>query len=95
MVSLKDRRNSGRYTPTATASPKELKEENIEIPVEYDDWQDHRDGFRAWHKDNTQIVNIHKRKNWIELINKKIKMVSKEKKLLKIRKARKNVKNTN
>jgi hypothetical protein len=90
VVSLKDRRNSGKYTPTATASPKELKEQNIEIPVEYDDWQDHRDGFRAWHRDNTQIVNIPKRNgSWKEYVDKKLKMVNKEKRLLKIRKVRK------
>lgn len=51
MVSSKDKRHSGRYTPTATCSKKELIENNIEILIEYDDWKNYRDSMRDWFKD--------------------------------------------
>lgn len=58
MVSLKDRRQSGRYTPKATCNPKELKAAGIEIPTEYDDWSDHRDSMRDWYKDFKLIKKV-------------------------------------
>lgn len=61
MVSLKDRRDSGRYTPTTNISRKELIANNIEIPIEYDDWNDHRDGMRDWYRDGKMIKNTHRK----------------------------------
>jgi len=51
MVSLKDRRHSGRYTPRATGSPKELIAADLFIKEEYSDWDNYRDSFRDWFKD--------------------------------------------
>ena len=92
MVSLKDRRQSGRYTPKATCSPKELKKENLFINEEYDDWQDHRDGFRDWFRDGKTIKNSIKRKYKRGLTEhdiKRKKLNDKQKKLLQRRKVRK------
>jgi hypothetical protein len=90
MASLKDRRNSGRYTPVATCTKKELLENNIEIPIEYDDWQDHRDGMRDWYRDAKMIKDItvkyHRRINDYDI--KRIAFNKKQKQLLKIRKAK-------
>jgi len=58
MVSIKDRRNSGRYTPKATCSPKELSENDLFIQTEYDDWRDHRDSFRDWYRDRKMIKDV-------------------------------------
>jgi hypothetical protein len=84
MVSLKDRRNSGKYTPTATAPPKELKKNNLEISVEYDDWQDHRDSFRDNYKDFKQIKKV-KKPSHCERCIKRDKMNKKQELLLKRR----------
>jgi hypothetical protein len=88
MISSKDRKNSGRYTPKATCSPKELKENNIIINEEYDDWKDHRDSMRDKHRDYKII------KETVDPMHchncfKRHMMNIKQKKLLKRREARK------
>lgn len=95
MISTKDRRNSGKYTPTTDISKKELLANNIEIPAEYDDWNNYRDGFRDWYRDGKMIKNSYKRKYHkyhSENDIKRTALNNKQKRLLKIRAARKNKK---
>lgn len=83
MVSLKDRRQSGRYTPKATIPPKELLAEGIEIPIEYDDWEDWRDGMRDHYRDGKMIKKIPPKRYNVtgqakrELLNKKQELLLK------------------
>jgi len=90
MVSLKDRRNSGKYTPTTNISRKELIQNNIEIPIEYDDWQDHRDGMRDWYRDGKMIKKVQiKYHRWNSDYDiKRAALNNKQEKLLQRRKAR-------
>lgn len=48
MVTKKDKKHSGRYTPRlhSKISYNEMKEEALEPQIEYDDWMEHRDGMR-------------------------------------------------
>ena len=88
MVSKKDRKNSGRYTPVATISPKEAMANNIFINEEYDDWNDRRDGFRDWFRD-FKMIKKHPRRSWAsESQDKRERMNKKQELLLKRRKAR-------
>ena len=87
MVTRKDRRQSGRRTPQATISQKDLIENNLFIDVFYDDWEDYRDGFRDWFRDFKKIKNV-KDKHWCHLFEKRIQMNKKQKKLLQRRKTR-------
>jgi len=94
MVSLKDRRNSGRYTPSTDISKKELIRNNIEIPIEYDDWNNYRDSFRDWYRDGKMIKKSINRKyaQENEYDIKRAARNNKQKRLLKIRRARNNKK---
>jgi hypothetical protein len=48
VLSVKDRRHSGRVTPSCYGTRKEiLIEEGIEPLDFWDDWKDYRDGFRG------------------------------------------------
>jgi len=95
MVSLKDKRHSGRTSgmPTIKAPKKEIINNCLEPHEFYDDWGDYRDGFRAYHKDRTKIKDkdIFRFKSFcgscamMEQNNKKLK------RLEKIRQARKDV----
>ncbi|HLD04450.1 MAG TPA: hypothetical protein VJG90_01910 [Candidatus Nanoarchaeia archaeon] len=89
MAAKKDRRHSGYVTPQAVARFKDLVKYDLFIEPFYDDWQDHRDGFRDWFRDFKMIKRIHSRK-WrnSELASKRIAMNLKQKRLLKRRKAR-------
>lgn len=89
-MNKKDRKHSGRYTPKATISKKEIIENNIEIQIEYDDWNNYRDSFRDKYKDNKQIKaeEVKYRKYINENDIKRIKYNNKQKLLLKRRKAR-------
>jgi hypothetical protein len=91
MVSLKDRRHSGRYTPRTNISRKELIANNIEIGIEYSDWRDHRDGFRDWYNDFKQIKihpRCYKKRVYGETLEKRIRMNKKQELLLKRRRAK-------
>lgn len=89
MISKKDRRKSGYVTPNLTVSQKDLVKYNLFVNPFYSDWDDHRDGFRDWYGDYKLIKNI-PFKSWrFELWEKRKHMNKKQKKLLKIRKARK------
>jgi hypothetical protein len=88
MATKKDRRSNGYYTPTATISPKDQKE--LFINPEYDDWNDHRDGFRDWFRDFKLIKKAYKKRHyWSDLIEKRTRMNEKQEKLLQRRKAKK------
>ncbi|MFH1072765.1 MAG: hypothetical protein V1743_05025 [Nanoarchaeota archaeon] len=87
MKTKKDRRHSGYVTPQATVSPKDQKEFFIN-PI-YDEWNNYRDGFRDWFRDSTLIKRIWKNHFWEEMVEKRIKMNKKQKRLLQRRKAMK------
>lgn len=90
MVTQKDRRKNGYSTPLATVSKKGLIENDLFINPVYDDWDDYRDGFRDWFRDFKKIKKIGCcRKHYGEIYDKRIRMNKKQKRLLKIRKARK------
>lgn len=89
MVTKKDRRHSGYTTPQAIAWLKDLIEYDLFVEPFYDDWQNYRDGFRDWFRDFKMIKKIHPRKGGnSDLVNKRIAMNLKQKKLVKRRKAR-------
>lgn len=51
MVSKKNRRHSGRYTPRLVCGGmkySDMKDEALEPMEVYDDWTDYRDGMRDW-----------------------------------------------
>jgi len=89
MVSLKDRRNSGKYTPKATCSSKELKQNNLFIDEYYDDWEDHRDGSRDWFRDGKMIKVVPNYINSDSSFIKRVALNKKQEMLLRRRKARK------
>jgi hypothetical protein len=90
MVTKKDRRHNGYVTPNLTIPPKDLIKYDIFIDEFYDDWEDYRDGFRDWFRDFKLIKWVHPRKRLFneELYNKRVRMNLKQKRLLKVRKAR-------
>lgn len=93
MVTKKDRRHSGYVTPRATVSKKDIEKFDLVIDTFYDDWADYRDGFRNWYRDFKLIKRIrHKTicKTYPELVEKRLKMNLKQKRLLKRRNAMKN-----
>lgn len=93
MVTQKDRRKSGCYTPWTAISKKSIMENDLFVDSVYDDWDDYRDGFRNWFRDYKKIKNIDVgfRKFNERLYDKRIQMNNKQRRLLKIRKARKNM----
>ena len=93
MVTQKDRRRNGYSTPLATVSKKALIENDLFINTFYDDWDDYRDGFRDWFRDFKKIKKIgygYKKFNE-QLYNKRMHMNRKQRKLLKIRTAKKSM----
>jgi hypothetical protein len=94
MKTSKDRRHSGRYTPTTNISRKELIANNIEIQNEYDDWNNYRDGFRDWYRDGKMIKSTKRQYHHIfsDYDSKREKLNRKQELLLKRRRARKNKK---
>lgn len=95
MATQKDRRKSGYSTPWATISKKALMENYLFINFLYDDWDNYRDGFRDWFRDHKKIKKIDSsyRKFNDYLYYKRIYMNMKQKRLLKIREARKDMLN--
>jgi len=92
MATKKDRRHNGYVTPRLTISPMELVKYNLFAGTFYDDWEDYRDGSRDWFKDFKTIKEIHPKRGRYrekELVEKRIQMNQKQKRLLKRRKAKK------
>lgn len=89
------KRKSGYFAPQPTISFKEIFREEFFINPIYDDWIDYRDGMRDWYDDFKLIKRIHRNKNIYhpELVDKRIQMNLKQKKLVQRRKARKIVLN--
>lgn len=94
MVTKKDRRKSGYVTPNATIPKKELVKYDLFINPFYDEWCNYRDCFRDWFSDFKTIKKINRSILFFneELYEKRIKMNLKQKKLLKRRRCRKNLK---
>lgn len=93
MVTKKDRRHSGYVTPQATVSPKDLVKYDLCINDFYDEWLNYRDGLRDGYRDFKKIKKIYPT-GWndvwcSELIEKRICMNKKQKRLLQRRKMRK------
>ncbi len=88
------KRKSGYVAPQPTISFKEMIREGFFINPIYDDWVDWRDGFRDWYRDFKLIKRIHHNINVYhpELVDKRIRMNLKQKKLLLRRKAMRIVK---
>ncbi len=86
------KRKSGYITPDLTVSKKDLIKHDLFINAFYDDWMDYRDGFRDFLSDFKKIKKIRRyRGKYLckEVIDKRIKMNLKQKKLLKRRQAKK------
>jgi hypothetical protein len=62
MVTRKDRRRSGWYTPTSTIrlNKKEIIGQCLEPQPEYDEWTNWRDGFRGFsiYRDKTRLKPV-------------------------------------
>ncbi|MBW3019234.1 hypothetical protein KY329_03555 [Candidatus Woesearchaeota archaeon] len=80
-MNRKKRRHSGYVTPRATVSKRALEEEGLFINPFYSDWDDYRDGMRDWISDYKKIKNVNPTYRWEELVEKRIKMNKKQKKL--------------
>ena len=92
-MNKKDRRHNGYITPNSTVPIKELEKNNLFIDSIYDDWQDHRDGFRDWYRDFKKIKKVERKKmNFYcnKLYEKRIRMNLKQKRLVRRRILRKN-----
>ncbi|MFA4887869.1 MAG: hypothetical protein WC595_06685 [Candidatus Nanoarchaeia archaeon] len=89
MVSKKDRRHSGWVTPRMVISKKEMIEHDLFLEDFYDDWEDYRDGMRDWFSDFKLIKNIHGKKPFDKLLEKRVRMNKKQEKLLVRRKKKK------
>jgi len=86
------KRKSGYTTPDLTISRKDLIKFDLFVNPFYDDWWDYRDGFRDFISDFKKIKKIHKARGKHiseEIINKRIRMNLKQKRLLKRRQAKK------
>ncbi len=91
MVRKRWKRKRGYVTPNLTISKKELIENDLFLNPFYDDWNDWRDGMRDCFGDNKLIkkVNIGMKRVYDENYEKRIRMNQKQKRLLRLRKARK------
>jgi len=88
------KRKSGYVTPDLTISKQDLIKYDLFINPFYDDWVDFRDGFRDFTSDFKKIKKFHQSRGkhlCREIIQKRIRMNKKQKKLLKRRKARKHM----
>ena len=84
-------RKSGYVTPCLTVSRKDLIKYDLFVHPFYDDWQDYRDSFRDWFSDFKKIKKVNKSVSFYSdvLYKKRLKMNTKQKKLVKRRKWRK------
>lgn len=81
----------GYVTPEPTVSKKDLIKYDLFVDPFYDDWCNYRDGFRDFISDFKKIKNIHRARGKYlceEVIEKRIRMNLKQKKLLKRRQAK-------
>ena len=76
-------------------SKKEMLENDLFLEDFYDDWEDYRDGMRDKFGDFKKIKSVHPRykRHNPELYKKRLERNRKQRKLLSIRKARKNMLN--
>ncbi len=88
MVTRKERRKSGYYTPQATVSRKSLIENDLVVDTIYDDWSNFRDGCRNWFRDFKKIKKVCTKFNK-QLYEKRMRMNVKQRRMVMIRKARK------
>ncbi|MBI4148953.1 hypothetical protein HY491_00755 [Candidatus Woesearchaeota archaeon] len=89
------KRKSGYTTPDLTIPRKELIKFDLFVNPFYDEWNNYRDGFRDFIGDFKKIKNIHgNRGRYIckEVLEKRMRMNLKQKKLLKRRQAKKSMK---
>lgn len=93
MTSKKDRLRSGWYEPRTEVPTRVLDAEGIVVNLEYDEWSNYRDGWRSWHLDYKRIkyVPLHTFRLFEETITTRIAMNAKQKRLLKVRRARKDL----
>lgn len=66
-ISKKDKRHSGRISPRISHPSmkySEIFEEGLDEPDFYDDWQDWRDGQRAYYKDASRFKKNMQRKRF-------------------------------
>jgi len=91
-MNKKKRRHSGWICPQATISKKEIFKNDLFLDIYYDDWKNYRDGQRDWFSDNKKIKKIcATRSSRDDVIEKRLRMNAKQKKLLKRRKAKKDL----
>ena len=92
MVSKKCRRQSGYVTPNLIIPLKYFEKEGLVLDSYYDEWCNWRDGLRDWYSDFKKIkkINVKVISSFDEdLVNKRISMNLKQKRFVRIRKARK------
>ena len=90
------KRKSGYTTPDLTIPKKDLIKFDLFVNPFYDEWNNYRDGFRDFLSDFKKIKMTHKAKGKYlcgEVLEKRIRMNLKQKKLLKRRQAKKMMKN--
>ncbi|MBU2634228.1 MAG: hypothetical protein KJ674_03200 [Nanoarchaeota archaeon] len=88
------KRKSGWITPISTLKIKkeEIFEKALEPKIFYDDWENFRDSFRDWYSDFKKIKKIDYGKiKFKELLEKRIRMNEKQKRLLIRRKVRRKI----
>ena len=93
MLTEKDRRKSGYYTPRLTISWKAVIENDLFINDFYNEWDNYRDGYRDWFRDFKKIKKLNPGFSDCCMYTKRMRMNSKQERLLRIRKARKRVVN--
>ena len=86
----KDRRRSGWYSPHPNIKLKELKENDLVIDEQYDPWKDYKDGMNDRLTDKKKIKEL-KSPWWIKKHPERVIANKKQKRLLKIRKAKKEI----
>ena len=89
MLTEKDRRKSGHYTPRLTISWKAVIENDLFIDDFYNEWDNYRDGYRDWFRDFKKIKKLNPGFSDYCMYAKRMRMNAKQKRLLKRRKARK------
>ena len=93
MVRKRWKRKSGWVTPRSNNSVRELENYGLFLQAFYDEWNNYRDGFRNWFSDFKLIKKV-SRKRIItafnaEVIDERLRMNNKQKRLLKRRIRRK------